>query len=181
MEVETRVTITVTAKENSDPGGTIGGLVILIAFVFGPYWVNSQFRDEQNLRVLEVAIGMTISSFTLTYIWFFIIFLVILGAYLNDPIYPFWMYFLVIPFLSCNEKYFITVQFIMTFLLLLCASDEKKQYYYTTAKLVPCFSFTFYYFFEHIPFFLYLTLCSLSVLLCFIHTEYEYSSDCSYC
>jgi len=190
MEVVTIVKITVVEEKKSEHGdehGDEGGgvfcclLVLLFVFIYGPFWANSLFRDEQNLRVFEEAIGMTVSSFTLIYIWFFIIFLIFLAKFIDNCIIPLWLYFTVIPFFSFNELYFLTVQFIMTLLLLLCACSEKKNIFYTTAKLVPCLTFTFYYCFEHIQYLLYLTLCSLSVLLCFIHTEYEEYSDCFCC
>ena len=179
----TSVSVTVHVKNViGDSVGLCCGfilIVLIIGFFYWPFWAASRFRDDYNKQIFEKMIGRDIISLSTTYSMVLLGFLIILACILEDLIYPIWVFYTLIPFFSFNETYFVIVQFIMAFLLLFCNIYMKRSYYYTTAKLLPCFCFLYYYIFAHMPLYLYLIICSLSVLLCFMNTKKENSSDIS--
>jgi len=190
MSVETRVVVIVSVSEyyRSLKDWCEEFIVFIVAVlyfgtVWGALWLNIKLKDEYNLHILERIIDNNVSPINEVLITAIVVLLFIISlffaCYVEDLIYPLCVYFTVIPFLSFNEAYFIITQFIMAFLILLLARVFQKVYYYNTVKLLPCFSFFYYYIFEHIPLYLYLFICSFSVILCFIHPKKDNGSDIS--
>jgi len=173
------VSVSVRVVEDMNLSVAICLWLLIIGFFIIPFFGPSYFRDDYNKQVFEKMIDGDYYSFSIFYTIVLLVFLIILACILQDIFYPIWVLYAIIPFFSFNEIYLVIVEFIMAFLLLFCNKFIKKSYYYTTAKLLPCFCFLYYYMFAHMPLYLYLIICSSSVLLCFMNNEAEDSSDIS--